>query len=73
MTNQRNQQKREVCRSCYQTDKRGVIYGISYYYEGNENWPENVPKNGKEAENGCKGCGWYDIKKWRKSINQIIN
>ena len=73
MTNQRNQQKREVCRSCYQTGKRGVIYGISYYYEGDENWPENIPKNGKEAENGCKGCGWYDIKKWRKSINQIIN
>ena len=73
MTNQRNQQKREVCRSCYQTGKRGVIYGISYYYEGSENWPENVPKNGKEAENGCKGCGWYDIKKWRESINQMIN
>ena len=73
MTNQRNQQKREVCRSCYQTGRRGVIYGISYYYEGDENWPKNVPKNGKEAENGCKGCGWYDIKKWRKSINQMIN
>lgn len=73
MTNQRNQQKREVCRGCYQTGKRGVIYGISYYYKGDENWPNNVPKNGKEAENGCRGCGWYDIKKWRQHINKAIS
>ena len=72
MSNQRNQQKREVCRTCYQTGKRGKIYGIDYYYEGDENWPDDVPKNGKDAEKGCKGCGWYDIKLWRYSLNQLI-
>ena len=34
MTNQRNQQKREVCRTCFQTGKRGTIFGIPFYYEG---------------------------------------
>lgn len=65
LTNQRNQQKREICRNCFQTNKRGIIYGIPYYYEGNEDWNPNIPKTGKEAEKGCIGCPWYDIQKWR--------
>lgn len=71
--NQRNQQKREVCRKCFQTGNRGKLYGINYYYEGNEKWPEDVPKIGKEAEMGCVGCGWYDIQKWRESLNELVN
>ena len=71
--NQRNQQKREVCRKCFQTGNRGKLYGINYYYEGNEKWPKDVPKIGKEAENGCVGCGWYDIQKWRESLNELVN
>lgn len=31
LDNQRNQQKREVCRQCFQTGKRGIIFGINYY------------------------------------------
>ena len=56
LTNQRNQQKREICRKCYQTGKRGVIFGIPFYYKGNENWDESIPKTGKDAEKGCVGC-----------------
>lgn len=73
LDNQRNQQKREVCRNCFQSNKRGVIFGIKYYYEGNENWNKNIPKIGKNAEKGCVGCGWYDITAWRKSLNKTIN
>ncbi len=36
LDNQRNQQKREVCRKCFQTNQRGIIFGINYFYEGNE-------------------------------------
>ena len=68
LTNQRNQQKREVCRECYLTDKRGYPYGIKFYYKGTEDWDENIPKIGKEAEKGCIGCGWYDIAKWKEEI-----
>jgi hypothetical protein len=77
--NQRNQQKREVCRSCFQTNKRGIIFGIRYFYEGDENWETNftkagkkVEKIGKDAELGCVGCAWYDIEKWRESLNKTL-
>lgn len=71
--NQRNQQKREVCRQCFQTGKRGMVYGIKYFYKGDENWPDDVPRVGKEAEQGCVGCGWYDIQMWRDELNKKIN
>ena len=70
--NQRNQQKREICRKCFQSGIRGKLYGIDYYYKGDENWDNSIPKIGKEAEKGCEGCGWYDIQKWRDSLNDFI-
>ena len=72
LDNQRNLQKREVCRKCFQTSKRGIIFGIPYFYEGDDNWPRGVPSQGKKAEKGCVGCGWYDIQAWRESaINKL--
>ena len=68
LTNQRNQQKREVCRECYQTGKRGVIFGIPYFYKGGPEWDDSYPKKGKGAEQGCEGCPWYDIEEWRAHL-----
>ena len=73
LTNQRNQQKREMCRQCYQTGKRWTIYWIPFFYEGNEYWDENIPKEWKEAEKWCIGCPWYDIKKWREKLIEKLN
>lgn len=72
LDNQRNLQKREVCRKCFQSNQRGDIYGIEYYYSGSKDWPNNVPKVGKEAEKGCVGCGWYDIQQWRNSLKKLL-
>lgn len=72
LTNQRNQQKREVCRNCFQTGKRGTIYGISYFYKGDENWDKSIPTKGKEAEKGCVGCPWYDIQNWKEYLMKLI-
>lgn len=72
LDNQRNQQKREKCRNCFQTNKRGIIFGIKYFYQGGENWNNEFPKTGKKAELGCKGCAWYDIQKWRESLNELL-
>lgn len=72
LDNQRNQQKREICRRCFQEGVRGAIYGIKYFYEGDEHWDPNIPKVGKAAEKGCKGCPWYDIELWRKKLNNKI-
>lgn len=72
LNNRRNEQKREACRTCYQTGKRGIIYGIKFYYKGNENWGKGIPKRGRGAEQGCVGCGWYDIEKWREELNKTL-
>lgn len=68
LSNQRNQQKREVCRTCFQTGKRGIIFGIPFFYQGTEDWDDSIPKKGKEAEKGCVGCAWYDIAIWRNEL-----
>ncbi len=72
LDNQRNQQKREVCRHCFQTGERGTLYGIDFFYEGSNLWRDDVPKTGVDAERGCIGCGWYDIRAWRDSLNNLI-
>lgn len=73
MTNQRNQQKREVCRTCVQTGKRGYPFGIKYFYVGTEDWDKTIPEKGKEAERGCIGCGWYDMAEWRRQVEMKLN
>ena len=72
LTNQRNQQKREVCRQCYQTGMRGVAFGIPYFYKGDENWDVEIPEKGKTAELGCEGCAWYDFAEWRKNLLEVL-
>lgn len=72
MSNQRNQQKREICRKCFQTDERGMIYGINFFYSGEGTWDKKFPKQGKLAENGCIGCAWYDIEKWRTELMKTL-
>lgn len=72
LNNQRNQQKREVCRTCYQTNQRGELYGIGFYYKGTKEWDSTIPKRGIEAKKGCEGCGWYDIEQWRMSLKQKL-
>lgn len=73
LDNQRNQQKREVCRRCFQEGQRGILYGIPFFYEGTEKWPQNIPEVGKAAEKGCIGCAWYDIERWRRELLKKIN
>lgn len=71
MTNQHNEEKREACRKCRLTGKRPYPFGIKYYYEGSEDWVGEP--QGKIAEDGCKGCCWYDFALWRDSINNELN
>ncbi|MDD5791463.1 MAG: hypothetical protein PUD22_02635 [Erysipelotrichaceae bacterium] len=66
--------KSRACENCIKTGKRSSPFGIDFFYEGNEDWPENCPKYGEEAKKGCKGCGWYDFGTWRKKLNErLIN
>jgi len=72
LSNQRNQQKREVCRTCFQTGARGTPFGIPFFYRGGQKWPASVPRVGAAAEKGCLGCGWYDMKRWREELRRRI-
>lgn len=72
LNNQRNQQKREICRTCAQTGTRGYPFGIKFYYAGDSNWPTDVPRVGKAAEAGCFGCGWYDLGAWRAALSERL-
>lgn len=72
MTNQRNQQKREVCRKCFQTKERQGIFGINYFFQGTKQWDPSIPEKGKDAEKGCIGCPWHDIEDWREHIIKLI-
>lgn len=74
ISNQRNQQKREACRACFQSGRRPALFGIPFYYKGGELWPSDTAKIGAAAEAGCEGCGWYDIQAWRSAlISQLKN
>jgi len=70
--NQRNQQKREICRNCLQTNIRGIPFGIDFFYKGTKNWDATFPKIGKDAEKGCDGCGWYDLSAWREALSRKL-
>ena len=72
LDNQRNQQKREVCRRCFQTRERGTLFGIKFFYAGGDRWDDAIPQTGAAAEQGCVGCGWYDIRDWRQALNNRI-
>lgn len=65
--------KSRSCEKCIQTGKRGNPFGINFWYQGDENWSENIAHTGEDAEQGCIGCGWYDFEKWRNALNQKLN
>lgn len=61
--------KSRACEVCFKTGQRGTPFGVRFFYEGGETWPEAVPVSGACAEQGCVGCGWYDFEKWRAALN----
>lgn len=68
LSNQTNLQKERYCQRCVLEGKRGDFFGIEWYYEGDENWRGTS----KADENGCIGCPWYDVKKWKTEFNQHL-
>lgn len=73
LDNASNLRKKQMCESCAETGKRPSIYGINFFYKGSERWDENIPVRGRNAEKGCIGCPWYDIEKWKKELNKLLN
>jgi len=63
LTRENNLLKSRQCEKCAETDKRGTGYGIEFWYEGDENWDENIK---------CKGCFWHDPQAWRDEVAKIL-
>lgn len=72
-TGNHNLLKSRNCERCIKTGKRGTPFGIRFWYEGDENWSQDIPERGKDAEQGCVGCGWYDFETWRKELNKNLD
>jgi hypothetical protein len=61
LTREHNLLKDRACDFCKKNNKRPPFLEIPFWYEGDENY-----------RGTCVGCGWYDGKKWRKSITKFI-
>jgi hypothetical protein len=65
--------KSRSCELCWDTGKRPPFHGIAFWYDGSgPMWPKTVPPTGKEANEGCRGCGWYNTLEWKKTLNQKL-
>lgn len=71
LTNQHNEEKREACRKCRLTGKRPYPFGVKFYGKGSEQWEGT--EIGIKAEEGCKGCCWYDFASWRQAVNKKLS
>ena len=68
LTNQSNMLKSRACDKCVREEKRSDFMGINWFYQGDENW---VYEEGNEE--GCIGCPWYDVDRWRKELTKELN
>ncbi|MBW4498992.1 MAG: restriction endonuclease [Scytonema hyalinum WJT4-NPBG1] len=63
--------KSRSCERCIKIGKRGTPFGITFWYQGGEDWSCEYQR-GAEAEKGCIGCGWYNFDAWRDALNQKL-
>lgn len=61
LTREHNLLKDRACGYCKKFNKRPPLFGVQYWYEGNEDYCGS-----------CNGCGWYDGTKWRDSLNNKL-
>jgi hypothetical protein len=67
LNNQSNMLKSRYCDRCVKEGKRGDFMGIKWYYQGNENWVHEF-----DNEEGCFGCPWYDLEKWKIELQNSL-
>lgn len=64
LSGKNNLLKSRKCEQCVETGKRPLFCGIDFYYEGSEEYEEEI---------GCEGCGWYNPHKWRAAVNEALD
>ncbi|KAB7725303.1 hypothetical protein F5984_26270 [Rudanella paleaurantiibacter] len=69
LSNQTNMWKSRYCDRCVKENIRGDFMDITWFYEGNAYWQGAD----KHDENGCVGCPWYDLERWKDELNRVLN
>ena len=62
LTREHNLLKDRACQHCIKSGKRPPLFGISFWYAGDETYNDT-----------CVGCGWYDGEKWKMELNNLLN
>lgn len=68
LSNQTNLHKERYCQRCVKEGIRGDFFGIKWYSQGDTQWQGSS----KADENGCVGCPWYDIERWKVGFNKHL-
>ncbi len=61
LTREHNLLKDRMCGRCKETGIRPPFLEIAFWYSGDEQYTGT-----------CEGCGWYDARKWRQTVNDMI-
>ena len=61
LTREHNLLKDRACQQCIKSGKRPPLFGISFWYAGDETYNDT-----------CVGCGWYDGAAWREELNNHL-
>lgn len=65
--------KSRACEQCFKTGLRPPFHGIEFWYDRRgQRWPDGVPPTGRGANEGCRGCGWYDVLEWKRALNDEL-
>jgi hypothetical protein len=64
LSRKHNLLKSRKCEACVESGKRPPFMQIEYYYEGGEEYEEDV---------GCVGCGWYNPQEWRAALQAELD
>lgn len=66
LSNQTNMWKSRYCDTCVKTQVRGDFMGLGWFYKGTSKWEGKTSSD----EDGCVGCPWYDLIKWKDELNK---
>ncbi len=62
LTREHNLLKDRACDKCKLTDKRQPLFGIRFWYSGDECY-----------RGTCEGCGWHDGVKWKEELQKRLD
>mgnify|MGYP001559594059 CR=1 FL=1 len=63
LSRENNLLKSRFCERCVKTGKRQGLLGIKFFFNGDDEYTDEI---------GCIGCGWHNPKKWKEELNKKL-